>query len=155
MSVKNDFSRIFVEFVEECKASGLDVDQNFAHFYIQLLARDARLGLRHEVGDTCKLLQLKQNAIQLYKNKTDPTMCNLQMTYCFRNFREFNINHLKAIYEENFQKKLHTLIEGILQYPETSNDKQLDEMLYKIQVFIIASYNIGDPRNHVVSYIRG
>uniref|UniRef100_A0A034VS97 Cilia- and flagella-associated protein 206 n=2 Tax=Bactrocera dorsalis TaxID=27457 RepID=A0A034VS97_BACDO len=150
MSVRNDFSRIFVQFVEECQASGLEIDQNFAYFYVHLLARDARLGLRHETGDNCKLLQLKQNAIQLYKNKTDPTMCNLHMTYCFRNFREFNINHLKEIYEESFQTKMQALIAGILQYPETSNDKQLDEMLYKIQVFIIASYNIGDPKNHVL-----
>lgn len=154
MSVKNDFSRIFVQFIEECKASGLEVDQNFAYFYVHLLARDARLGLRYETANNCKLLQLKQNAIQLYKNKTDPTMCNLLMTYCFRNFRELNIHHLKEIYEESFQQKLQMLIMGILQYPETSNEKQLDEMLYKIQVFIIASYNIGDPKNHVVSRMR-
>ncbi|XP_011186321.2 uncharacterized protein LOC105214533 [Zeugodacus cucurbitae] len=150
MSVKNDFARIFVQFVDECKESGLEIDKNFAYFYVHLLARDARLGLRQEIADNCKLLQLKRNAIQLYKNKTDPTMSNLLMTYCYRNFRELNINNLKEMYEASFQKKLQTLIEGILQYPETSNDKQLDEMLYKMQVFIIASYNIGDPKNHVL-----
>ncbi|XP_004522626.1 uncharacterized protein LOC101463455 [Ceratitis capitata] len=150
MSTKDDCNRLTGQFLNDCKDNNLDVDQNFAYFFIHLLTRDARLGLQKQESNICSLMQIRKNALELYTNKTDPTMSNLLMMYRFKNFRELNINYMKQIYEANFQKKLHNLIGGILQYPETSTDKQLDEMLYKIQVFIIACYNIGDPKNHVL-----
>ncbi|XP_054737563.1 cilia- and flagella-associated protein 206 [Anastrepha obliqua] len=150
MSMKDQLNRIFVLFLDDCKEYGLEVDTNFAYFFVHLLARDAQLGLNKQDPNACTILQLRQNAIGLYKNQNDPTMCNLKMNFCFRNFRELKIENMKEIYNENFQRKLNMLVKGILQYPETSSDKQLNEMLYKIQVFIIACYNIGDPKNDVL-----
>ncbi|XP_067631110.1 cilia- and flagella-associated protein 206 [Eurosta solidaginis] len=150
MSTKDHFNRIYTEFMEDCQNNDLHIDAKFAHFYVHLLSRDARLGLDKMDANICRIMKLRQNAIELYKNANNPTMCNLKMQFYFKNFRTLKIQSMKEIYEENFESKLRHLIEGILQYPETSNDKQLDEMLYKIQVFIIACYNIGDPKNHVL-----
>ncbi|XP_017470557.1 PREDICTED: UPF0704 protein C6orf165 homolog [Rhagoletis zephyria] len=150
MSTKDYLNRILILFLDDCKDHDLEVNPNFAYFYVHLLARDARLGFDRPDPKPCKILQIRENIFRLYKNQNDPTMCNLKMKFHFRNFRELKIENMKEIYQENFQKKLHSLIKGILQYPETSSDKQLDEMLYKIQVFIIACYNIGDPKNHVL-----
>ncbi|KAI8038652.1 hypothetical protein M5D96_008560 [Drosophila gunungcola] len=53
-------------------------------------------------------------------------------------------------YEEKFQTELQVLIKDILQYPETCNKVQLDQLFAKMQVFVVACYNLGSPKNHVL-----
>jgi len=61
-----------------------------------------------------------------------------------------DLEYVKKQYDEKFETELQLLIKDILQYPETCSKVQLDQLFAKMQVFIVARYNLGSPKNHVL-----
>ncbi|KAM7341866.1 cilia- and flagella-associated protein 206 isoform 2-T2 [Cochliomyia hominivorax] len=74
----------------------------------------------------------------------------MKITYFYKNIQELSLDFVKKKYELNFEDKLKQLTDSILQYPETSNDKQLENMFIKMQIYIITNYQLGSPKNHVL-----
>ncbi|XP_037817785.1 cilia- and flagella-associated protein 206 [Lucilia sericata] len=141
-------------FIEECAQNFLPINPCFANYYLHLLIRDTQDGL--ELNDichplsVCKIENFLEKALTKYKNPLEATVCNMKISYFSRNSRELSLDFVKEKYELEFDEKLKQLIKSILQYPESSSDKQLEEMFIKMQVFIITNYQLGCPKNHVI-----
>ncbi|XP_065367319.1 cilia- and flagella-associated protein 206 [Calliphora vicina] len=141
-------------FIEECLQNFLPVNPCFANYYLHLLIRDSQDGFQlnehsHSLS-ICEVENFLERALAKYKNPLDATMCNMKISHFCRNTQELCLDFVKEKYELNFNDKLKQLINSILQYPETSTDKQLEEMFVKMQVFIITNYHIGCPKNSVI-----
>lgn len=143
-------------FIQECLQNCLQVDSCFANYYLHLIIRDAQDGLKLNVHSLhgisiCKIEQFVSTALGRYQNPLDATICSMKIAYYCKNSQELNLNFIREKYEFNFNNKLKQLIHSILQYPESSTDRQLEEMFIKMQLFIITNYHIGCPNNLVVS----
>ena len=142
-------------FLEECAEHFLQINPCFANYFLHLLIRDAHDGLAINVPSNrlsiCKIESFLKRALLKIKNSIDPTFCHMKMSYYLKQSHEINLYFVKEKYETGYNEKLQELINGILQYPETSTDKQLEDMFIKMQIFILTNYNIGCPSNNVVS----
>lgn len=141
-------------FIEKCLHNFLHIEPCFAHYYLHLLIRDFQDGLVLNVQSrnlsVCKIEQFLEKAWEKYKNPLDATISSMRLMYFCKTNEYLRLDFVKEKYELNFSEKLKLLINSILQYPESSNDKQLEEMFIKMQIFIVTHYQIGCPKNHVV-----
>lgn len=142
-------------FIEKCLENFLPIDPCFAHYYLHLLMRDFQEGLVLHMHcqnlSICKIEQFLGRALEKYKNPLDATVSSMKLMYFCKTSEHLCMDFVKEKYEFEFREKLQDLISSILQYPESSNDKQLEEMFIKMQMFIVTNYQIGCPKNHVVS----
>ncbi|KAL7735097.1 hypothetical protein ACLKA6_002062 [Drosophila palustris] len=130
-----------------------EVDEKFIKFMVHLLVRDMRLGLlKADLADPskCKVHVFLTSIVASYFNPNDTTMANLRMSWIMKNGHGIQLCHVQETYEQQFQQELKLLIDDILRYPETCSKLQLDQLFAKMQVFIVASYHLGCPKNHVL-----
>ncbi|XP_017025257.1 cilia- and flagella-associated protein 206 [Drosophila kikkawai] len=131
----------------------LDVGEEFIIFAVHLLARDLRRGLLKTDLDkptACAINAFVNSIVDSYVDPKDCTMANMKMAWVMKKGVTIDLQYVKSQYEEKFQIELQVLIDDILQYPETCNKLQLDQLFAKMQVFIVACYNLGSPKNHVL-----
>ncbi|XP_033247502.1 cilia- and flagella-associated protein 206 [Drosophila miranda] len=130
----------------------LDVEEEFIIFVVQLLARDLRRGLlKSDLNKhTCAINSFVDGIVESYVSPVDCTMANMKMSWVMKKGRGIDLQYVKEQYEERFLNELKLLIDDILQYPETCSKAQLDQLFAKMQVFIVACYNLGCPKNHVL-----
>lgn len=142
-------------FLQNCEQNFLQINPCFANYFLHLLMRDACDGL--EIGvpsnrlNICKIEEFLKRALSKLKDPLDPTLSHMKMSYYLKQSREINLYYVKDKYEKDYNDKLIELINSILQYPETSTEKQLEGMFTKMQIFILTNYCIGCPSNNVVS----
>lgn len=132
---------------------GLAVDEEFIIFAVHLLARDLRRGLLKtdlNKPTACAINAFVNAIVDSYVEPKDTTMANLKMAWVMKKGLTIDLKYVKNQYEEKFQRELKLLISDILQYPESCNKAQLDQLFAKMQVFIVACYNLGSPNNHVL-----
>ncbi|XP_013115873.2 cilia- and flagella-associated protein 206 isoform X2 [Stomoxys calcitrans] len=135
-------------FIDECEQNFMSIDRYFGSYLLHILIRDLHDGLPKASQFTIgKLDRFLRKCLDKYAQPFDPTICNMKICYYAKNCLEIDFEYAKKKYELNAKEKLSKLIAGILQYPETSNPKQLEEMFVKMQVFIITNFNIGCPQN--------
>ncbi|XP_062128988.1 cilia- and flagella-associated protein 206 [Drosophila sulfurigaster albostrigata] len=135
------------------KERDIEPDAKFVKFLVHLLVRDMRRGLlKTDLQDPskCKLNQFIGEIVAGYLNPNDTTMANLRMSWIMKTGYGIQLSFVQEQYELKFQQELKLLIHDILQYPETSSKLQLDQLFAKMQVFIVASYHLGSPKNHVL-----
>ncbi|KAH8253019.1 hypothetical protein KR032_003202 [Drosophila birchii] len=131
----------------------LDVGEDFIIFAVHLLARDSRRGLFNkdlEKPTACVLNSFVNGIVDGYVDPKDCTMANIKMAWVMKKGLNIDLQYVKKQYDEKFQRELELLINDILQYPETCSKLQLDQLFAKMQVFIVACYNLGLPKNHVL-----
>ncbi|XP_017051238.1 cilia- and flagella-associated protein 206 [Drosophila ficusphila] len=131
----------------------LKVDEEFVIFVVHLLARDQRRGLlKYDLNKptACAIETFVSTIVDSYVNQKDCTMANLKMSWVMKKGVTIDLEYVKKQYEDRFQAELEVLIRDILQYPETCSKVQLDQLFAKMQVFIVACYNLGSPKNHVL-----
>ncbi|XP_016989490.1 cilia- and flagella-associated protein 206 [Drosophila rhopaloa] len=131
----------------------LQVDKEFVIFVVHLLARDQRQGLvKYDLNKptACAIDSFVNTIVDSYVNPKNCTMANMKMAWVMKKGVTIDLEYVKKQYEEKFQTELQVLIRDILQYPETCNKVQLDQLFAKMQVFIVACYNLGSPKNHVL-----
>ncbi|XP_068146827.1 cilia- and flagella-associated protein 206 [Drosophila tropicalis] len=142
--------RLMRRFEEE---RDLDVEEEFIAYVVHLLARDIRRGLLKcdlNKPRSCEVNRFIDGIIKDYMDPTDPTMTMMKMSWIMKKGKTIDLKYVKEQYEEKFQEELDILIEDILQHPETCSKLQLDQLFSKMQVFIVACYNLGSPKNHVL-----
>ncbi|XP_052840376.1 LOW QUALITY PROTEIN: cilia- and flagella-associated protein 206 [Drosophila gunungcola] len=131
----------------------LQVAEEFVIFAVHLLARDQRRGLlKYDLNKptACAIESFVNTIVDSYVNPMDCTMANMRMAWVMKKGVTIDLEYVKKQYEEKFQTELQVLIKDILQYPETCNKVQLDQLFAKMQVFVVACYNLGSPKNHVL-----
>lgn len=120
---------------------------------VHLLARDRRKGLlKYDLNKptACAIEGFVNTIVDSYVNSKDCTMANMKMAWVMKKGVTIDLEYVKKKYEEKFQTELQLLIKDILQYPETCSKVQLDQLFAKMQVFIVACYSLGSPKNHVL-----
>ncbi|SPP73829.1 cilia- and flagella-associated protein 206 [Drosophila guanche] len=131
----------------------LDVEEEFIIFVVHLLVRDLRRGLHKSDLDkqnACAIIRFVDDIVDSYVSRVDCTMANMKMSWVMKKGRGIDLQYVKEKYEEKFFDELKLLIDDILQYPESCSKAQLDQLFAKMQVFIVACYNLGCPKNHVL-----
>lgn len=131
----------------------LEVEEDFIVYVIHLLARDSRRGLLKtdlNKPTACALNSFVDMVVDTYVSSTDCTMINAKMAWVMKKGLTIDLQYVKNQYEEKFHQELELLIKDILQYPETCSKVQLDQLFAKMQVFIVACYHLGSPKNHVL-----
>ncbi|EDV36003.1 uncharacterized protein Dana_GF12186 [Drosophila ananassae] len=131
----------------------LEVEEDFIVYVIHLLARDSRRGLLKtdlNKPTACALNSFVDMVVDTYVSPTDCTMINAKMAWVMKKGLTIDLQYVKNQYEEKFHQELELLIKDILQYPETCSKIQLDQLFAKMQVFIVACYHLGSPKNHVL-----
>ncbi|KAL9917744.1 cilia- and flagella-associated protein 206 isoform 1-T2 [Glossina fuscipes fuscipes] len=146
---------LITQFINEIKQRSYEeVDKDFAKYFLLLLIRDAHDGLdlinKSEELSVCKIQNFLEKAVQKYICPLDATACSLKICYFFKRCKLLDFEYVKEQYESNRKELLNRLIGSVLQYPETCNAKQLQEMFMKMQIFIITNYSIGSPKDHVL-----
>lgn len=137
-------------FVEECVKRFVHVDEDFASYMLQLYIRDAHHDLCNKIS-LCTLEQFLQRCLEEYCDNLNPTICNMKMCYYYQKCPELDFTYTKQKYDTNSRKGLDTLVKSIMQYPETTKSpKDVEEMLAKMQIFIITNYSMGCPKNSEV-----
>lgn len=135
------------------KERDVEVDEKLIKFMVHLLVRDMRLGLLKtdlEDPSQCKVHVFIEGILGSYSNPNDTTMANLRMSWIMKHGYGIQLSYVQEQYEQQFQQELKLLIDDILRYPETCSKLQLDQLFAKMQVFIVASYHLGCPKNHVL-----
>ncbi|XP_017093867.2 cilia- and flagella-associated protein 206 [Drosophila bipectinata] len=131
----------------------LEVEEDFVIYAVHLLARDSRRGLlKSDLNKptACALNSFVDMVVDSYVSPTDCTMVNAKMAWVMKKGLTIDLQYVKNQYEEKFHQELEILIKDILQYPETCSKVQLDQLFAKMQVFIVACYHLGCPKNHVL-----
>lgn len=146
---------IIPRFVEEVGKVQKTADPKFVKYFLHLLLRDTNDGLHmsdeSKMLSVCKFENFFKKALEKYLNPLDATLCHMKISYYLSDLQLLNYEYIKEKCQKVFDEQLDQLMWQILQYPETCNDKQIEELFWKIQIFIISSYNIGSPKDHVVS----
>ncbi|XP_037947452.1 cilia- and flagella-associated protein 206-like isoform X1 [Teleopsis dalmanni] len=141
---------ILDEFMKKCEERNLEVDEKFAYNYLHLLARDSRDGLPMRKLTSCDIAYFIEGALRILENPLDPTGCTFKMVYSVNNCKELENEFLTEKYEKEFEQKLQFFLHDILQYPENSNKKQIEELFHKMIIFTIINFTMGDPKDSVL-----
>lgn len=144
---------LITSIMDQLKERDIDAERDFITFVVHLLIRDMRRGLRKadlEELSQCKVNDFIDGIVSGYLSPTDTTMANMRMSWIMKMGHGIKLSYVQEQYELQFQQQLKLMIQDILQYPETCSKVQLDQLFAKMQVFIVASWHLGSPKNHVL-----
>lgn len=145
--------KIITAIMGQLEERDVEVNRDFITFVVHLLIRDMRLGLKEaelKKLSQCTLKTFIDRIVDGYRNPADTTMANMWMSWIMKMGHGIKLSYVQEQYELKFQHQLKLMTHDILQYPETCNKVQLDQLFSKMQVFIATSYHLGCPKNHVL-----
>lgn len=159
LSTKDITEQILPIFLDAYKDETPPMEPEFARDLLILLVRyDGINGFVKEAYNAhmvqafsiCKLEQFLEKCFERCTRGIDATLCHIRLLHYFRQAKLKHLSNVKKKFDKEHQQQANVLLQKILQYPETSNPCQLDEMIVQMLNLIISCHHLGSPKDHVV-----
>lgn len=153
MNISLTSSNIIVEilpkFLQKYGNGPPPMEPKFARNLLLLLLRYNSLKLTSACS-VSKLEEFLKQTVERCTNGVDATICHLRLIFHFRRANLMHLANVEEKYFKNHEKRANILLHSVLQYPQNCSEEQLEEMMLKLQIFIISNHHLGCPKDSLV-----
>lgn len=143
-TLSNIIEEIVPRFLEKLEKAGLQMESRFA---LQLLI----LLLRYNGNNNNISQTFLERIVERCSSGHDATICHMRLVHLFREANHMHLANVKEKCLKEHEEETGVLLRHVLLYPENCDEAQLEEMMLKLQIFIISNHHLGSPKDSTVS----